>query len=141
MSIIDFELRFMDGQSEATADVSENVYDRGADASDPAVLEDMIAGRPMYLEINIPVSWNTLTSIDVDFVSSAAAGLTSPRVHCTRNLLLAQLVAGAAFVIGVPAGAKSLRFLGVIVTQNGTPATAGTISARLVTDVQQNPPV
>ena len=137
--IFDGQLKFSDEQAITADAISENVYDRGSATA------DAVAGEDLYLIVFITETFNNLTSLDITLESSAAAALTSPTAHATKNVTLASggLAAGQKHVIGKLGGAgdlSSLQYLGVDYNVNGTNPGTGSVSAFLTDTPPQNPP-
>ena len=124
---------FSTAQAITATDIS-NVLDR-LNANN-----DFITGEKLALVVQVTASFNNLTSMTISLESDSTEDLaTSATVHCSRTILLAGLVAGKTYTIGIPGGAPSERYVGVRYTVTGTDPTTGAVNAWLVKDVQANP--
>jgi hypothetical protein len=131
--ICDNELR-LSGTPQAitTTDISEHIYDRG-------VAEDgFIGDQNLTPVLTVTEAFNTLTSLTVTIESSAAAGLTSARVHSQLTIPLAQLTVNSVHRLPIPKGQKSLRYIGARYTVVGSDPTTGEVILDLVKDAHAN---
>lgn len=120
----------------ATAN-STNVLDL-RNAATPSLVDEGLSGPEMWLNVQVLAAFNTLTSLTIAFVSSAATGLGTPTTHYSVVVPLAGLTANTTVVrIQIPSG-DYLRYCGLIYTVTGTPPTLGSIYAFLSQDVQRN---
>ena len=94
------------------------------------------AGKPLYLAITVTESFVTATSVNFALLSDSTANLaTSPTTHAqTGAIAVASLTAGTQFFLPLPSQQTVERFYGVYATVAGDNATAGKITARIVTD-------
>jgi len=136
---LDKLLEFSDAQV-ITADAISSVMDRNA--PDGTVLDDFAVGsQPLYLIMKVTASFNTLTSLDVSFESSAAAALTTARVHIQpKVILLAALLINSIHLIGqLPGGGPlTLRYAGLRYNVIGTNPTLGAVSAWFTETIPAN---
>lgn len=140
--ILDERLEFFDGiaiPTSAGTALLGDVIDQQALGNAAAGLgqaRDIGMGRDMWWYANVDVTATGGTSVQLQFVSSAAATLTSPVIHATSTVtVLANLTAGNTFVmIPVPAeGPAYLRYVGIIAVVAGT-FVLGNISSGLMLD-------
>lgn len=103
---------------------------------------DLGSGAPIRVLYNIDVAFVGGTSVQPQIITSASANLSTPTVIDLGTVILtAALTLGQLFVrflpelTANPLGATGQRFLGVQYVSVGT-FTAGSISCRLVNDVQ-----
>lgn len=126
----------------ATA-VSASSYDRGAAAAGGPGTTDAGEGTPLALVVTIGAAFNTLTSLDIEGISSTDDILTAGIVTVVpkKTVLLAQLSAGNTIFIGVVQG-PTKRYLGARYTVTGSNPSTGTITARFIPydHRQSNPP-
>ncbi len=140
---IDNELYFSDNQAVTADAVSTNVTDLGAPNSPHLTSDQSIGDATMYLIVVIDVDFATIVSMDITLRSADNVDLTTtPVIHCTRNLILADLKAATAaksatYVIGAFSGQANERYLGVFYDVN-TNATAGALTAFLTRNPQQS---
>lgn len=108
------------------------------DTIDLLQARDVGEGESLYMVFTVVQAFNTLTSLDLEVVTSANANLSSHTVIAERNVLLAGLTAGAQYVIKIPPQVGSLgeRYLGARYDVNGTNPTQGSILAQIVLDLQ-----
>ena len=108
------------------------------DTIDLLQARDVGEGESLYMVFTVVQAFNTLTSLDLEVVTSANANLSSHTVIAERNVLLAGLTAGAQYVIKIPPQVGSLgeRYLGARYDVNGTNPTQGSILAQVVLDLQ-----
>jgi hypothetical protein len=108
------------------------------DTIDLSQARDIGEGETLYMVFTIVTSFNTLTSLDLEVVSSANANLSSHVVLAETNVLLAGLTAGSQYVVAIPPRIASLglRYLGARYDVNGTDPTTGSILAQIVHGIQ-----
>ncbi len=108
------------------------------DTIDLLQARDIGEGENLYMVFTVVQAFNTLTSLDLQVVTSANANLSSHTVIADRNVLLAGLTAGAQYVIRIPPQVGSLgeRYFGARYDVNGTNPTQGSILAQVVLDLQ-----
>lgn len=120
----------------ATAN-STNVIDL-RNGTAPSLVDEGISGPELWLVVQVGQAFNTLTSLTIALVSSAATALTTPTTHFSQSVALAALTAGSTAVrVQVPSG-DYLRYLGLIYTVVGSNPTLGTVNAFLTLDPQRN---
>ena len=140
---IEIALYFSDNQA-VTVDVkSTNITDLGAPNTPHLTSDQTIGDATMYLIVVIDVDFATIVSMDIELRSADNVDLvTTPVVHCARNLPLADLKAATAaksatYVIGSFSGQVNERYQGVFYDVN-TNATAGALTAFLTRNPQQS---
>ena len=108
------------------------------DTIDLLQARDIGEGESLYMVFTVVQAFNTLTSLDLEVVTSANANLSSHTVIAERNVLLAGLTAGAQYVIKIPPQVGSLgeRYFGARYDVNGSNPTQGSILAQIVLDLQ-----
>jgi len=156
MTYVDNDLRLANGLSLAGAGPVKtptgSVIDlSGLDLDGSTVLsnQDVGIGKQLSVQIYPGTALDNATSMQVQVVLSAAEALTSPvEVADTGVILLADWNDSEKwpFILRIspnfdmdemdPADATSLRYLGLIFTEDGTNPTAGTVTADLVIDEQ-----
>ena len=120
----DQELLLSRGQAITATAFSTDVYDQGG-ARDPG------AGEDVYAEVRVVQAFNTLTSLDIQIVTSATEDMASHVVVSTMNVLLAGLTVNTMILrMALPVGNR-LRYLSFRYVVNGTAPTLGTIEATL----------
>jgi hypothetical protein len=135
--ILDAQAMFSEAQAITSTANSTNVYDL-------AVARDIGAGTVPYLVLQVDTAFTASGSatLDIQFVASAATGLTSPTVIWDSGAIgKATLVAGYRLQIPVPrlpSGVAPLRYLGLIYTVATGPMTAGAITAAIAQGGQDN---
>lgn len=83
------------------------------------------------LHVQVTEDFNNLTSLTLAFVTSTAAGLTSPTTMWSAVVPVAQLKAGyVAGIRNIPPGAM-LKYCGMIYTVTGTAPTTGKVTATI----------
>jgi hypothetical protein len=136
MGIFDKETEFSLDQEINGDAVSTNYYDRAAADA------DALEGGGLWLAVTVTEAFNTLTSLDVSFISATAADLTTGQIkHHTKSIPLANLTLGNTIWIGPLGDGPTGRYLGVDYNCVGTDPTTGKVTARLTTQPQRNPPV
>jgi hypothetical protein len=106
---------------------------------DLSLARDIGEGEELYVAFTVGTVFATGTSLTMAVVVSAADTLTTPTtIGSTGAVLTASLTAGAMFAIRLSPQIASLglRYLGVIYTVAGSNYTTGTITADVVTDIQ-----
>lgn len=133
--ILDSQNLFSDDQAVTGTAISENVLDLGVPGTpvkgNSALERDIGPGMPIPLLVQVTEDFDALTSLDITIEVSAAAGLTSPKVLSTTNLLLADLVAGKQLPVSVVPVDADLRYFGLRYTVNGSNPTVGKITASI----------
>lgn len=118
----------------ATA-VSTNTADLG-------VARDIGVGKTLFMEFSIKETFATLTSLEMEIITSASADLSSPTVIASTGavtLASGNLAVGKKHVLQIPPQFNSVgqRYLGARYTVAGTNATAG----KVTTDITLNPSI
>ena len=135
--ITDAELLFSDTQDisqVAAAYNSTNVYDtRGSKTSPDNTSTFWGATNEMFGLITIDAAVvGTSSTVQFEFVSSAATTLTTPTTHWDSGAIAeATLVAGYTFAFRLPPQETYLRYLGFIYTIGTATTTAGTVTSIL----------
>jgi hypothetical protein len=108
------------------------------DTIDLGTARDIGEGRQLYMVFTVVTTFDNLTSLDLEVISSANANLSSHTVLAETNVLLAGLTAGKQYVVAIPPQIASLgqRYLGARYDVNGTNPSAGSILAEVVMDIQ-----
>lgn len=120
----------------ATAN-STNVLDL-RNAASPLLVDEGLSGPEVWLNVQVLQAFNTLTSLTIAFVSSAATTLTTPTTHYSTTIALAGLTANTSVVrVLLPSG-DYLRYAGMIYTVNGAAPTTGSVYAFITQDIQRN---
>ena len=119
------------GQAITADAVSTNTIDLGT-------ARDIGEGETLYMVFTVVTTFNNLTSLDLEVITSAADDLSSHTVLAETNVLLAGLTAGSQYVVALPARIASLgqRYLGARYDVTGTAPSTGSILAQIVEDVQ-----
>lgn len=120
MAILDALLRLSDAQAFSADAYTTNTIDL------LAANRDIGSGTPMAALISIDVAADFTTGDEVytfELVESANADLTSHTVIASRDFTAAQLVAGAQFIIPIPPGTPTKRYLGGRFDGSGTTPT------------------
>lgn len=128
--IMDKELLFSEDQAVTATAASTNVLDLGsADAGNSEHVE---------LFVNVGTAFNNLTSLGIKLQTATDAAFTSPvDTVINATILLAALTANTSVIQAkVPYG--MYRYARLYYTVTGTAPTTGTITARLVSDMQTN---
>jgi hypothetical protein len=102
---------------------------------------DIGEGEKLFVVFTVGTAFTSggAATLSFNVVTSAAAGLTTPTTLGSTNLIaLGSLTAGAQFVIAINplVASLGLRYLGVIYTIGTATTTAGTMTADIVTDIQ-----
>jgi len=135
--ILDKTNEFSDGQAVTATAISTNVIDLNPSGANDDL--DIGAGEPVWLVVQADETATAAgaATVTVTLESSAAAGLTSSKVHfSTAALALANLTAGAELARVRLPGGDYLRYLGVRYTVATGPLTAGSFSTFIVKDAQ-----
>ena len=139
--IMDKNTTFCDAlavDSAAGTTLEGDVIDLGAASLNPG------AGQPLYLVIQVTTAFTSGGSATVAFVlaSDAQAAIATNGAatehYLTEAIPVASLVVGYKRIIALPQGVDYERYLGVLVTTAAATTTAGSISAFLTWDVQNN---
>ena len=110
-----------------------------ANVVDLSLARDVGEGEELYVSFTVGTVFATGTSLTPTVVVSAADSLTSPTTIGTAGTILtATLVAGYTFAVRLNPiiASLGLRYLGVIYTVAGSNYTTGTMTADIVTDIQ-----
>ena len=110
------------GQAITATAVSTNTYDLG-------VARDIGTGTEIDFFVGSDAAFNTLTSLTIDVITSAAADLSTPTVLQSYSRTLAQLTADTTQVVGRVPNGGAQRYLGFRYTVVGTNPTTGSIIA------------
>lgn len=136
---VDKQLEFSDSQAVTASAISTNVADLNP-AFNYNTSVDIGTGSDVYLVIQCDAAATAAgaATVTATLESSAAAGLTSSKVHATSaTWQIADMTAGKTLaVIPVPPD-DYLRYLGVRFTVATGPLTAGSFSAFIVKDIQR----
>lgn len=108
------------------------------DTIDLGTARDIGEGQQLYMVFTVVTTFDNLTSLDLEVISSANENLSSHTVLAETNVLLAGLTAGKQYVVAIPPQIASLgqRYLGARYDVNGTNPTAGSILAEVVMNIQ-----
>lgn len=108
------------------------------DTIDLGTARDIGEGQQLYMVFTVVTTFDNLTSLDLEVISSANANLSSHTVLAETNVLLAGLTAGKQYVVAIPPQIASLgqRYLGARYDVNGTNPSAGSILAEVVMNIQ-----
>lgn len=122
---IDAQQLFSDAQALTATAVSTNVIDLGAD-------RNIGIGNPMAVVVQIDVALDGTTTDETYVVTVQSGSTATPTaVIATRTITYTEGVAGARFVIPLPADASADRYLRVNYTLGGTTPT-GTVTTFLM---------
>jgi hypothetical protein len=136
--IMDQQSLFSDSQAITATANSSNVIDT-LPSGGPNTKSGIGDGQDISLFAQVgSVNFATLTSLTIALVSADDAALTTNVIthYTTGAILLAALTAKARLIgIDMPYG-KYRRYVGLIYTVGGSSATAGSITAGLVEDLQ-----
>lgn len=118
--MMDAQTLLSDAQALTATAVSTNSYDKGAAGNDIA------AGEPLGIELTVDVAAD-ITSGNETYVFSPCdddnAALSSAAALYACTLAAALLTAGAQFVLPIPKGLSTQRYLGLAYTLGGTTPT------------------
>lgn len=89
------------------------------------------AGEPVAFRVRTVQAFNTLTSLDVQIVTSVNSDLSAPTVLLTQNVLLAGLGATTYIMQGYLPVVRASQYLGFRYVVNGAAPTTGTIDATI----------
>ena len=108
---------------------------------DLSLARDVGEGEDLYVQFTVGTAFTAggSATLTPTIVVSAADSLTTPTTIATAGTIaVATLVAGYSFVVRLNPQIASLglRYLGAIYTVATGPMTAGTITADIVTDIQ-----
>lgn len=121
--LIDKQHVLSDAQA-ITADAgSTNVYDT-------RMTKGFSQGNPVGVRCSIDETFTLLTSLTIQLRSSAASDMSSPRVHLSRTVVAADLVAQNVIDMG-EFPEETLRYLDVYYDVTGTNPGAGKITTFL----------
>lgn len=127
---IDALLRLSDAQAVTADAASTNTIDLG----NVTPKRKIGSGEPMGVLFAVDVAADFTTedeAYELQVIQSANADLSSPTIIATLTLTAAQLVAGAMFVLPIPPGFPTARYLGAYYNVGGTTPTV-TITADLM---------
>lgn len=124
---------FSDDQAITATARSTNVIDMGSKRT-------LANGQPVRVLIQVTETFATLTSLKVDICSDSdttIAGGTPGVLASSAAIAAASLIAGYKFFLDfIPNG--TVRYVDLNYTVAGSDATAGKVTAGIVTDVQTN---
>jgi hypothetical protein len=136
--IMDQQSLFSDSQAITATANSSNVIDT-LPSGGPNTKSGIGDGQDISLFAQVgSVNFATLTSLTIALVSADDAALTTNVItHYTTGAILQAALTAKARLIGIdlPYG-KYRRYVGLIYTVGGSSATAGSITAGLVEDLQ-----
>jgi hypothetical protein len=123
----------------ATA-ISTNVIDLRQPRGTPALKDEGIVGQEIWLNVQVIQAFNTLTSLTITLETDSTANLaTSPTVHFSKSVVLANLTAGSTAVrVQLPSEFTYERYMGVRYTVVGANPTLGSVIAYLSLDAPAN---
>ncbi|HQT97811.1 MAG: hypothetical protein B7Z62_07880 [Deltaproteobacteria bacterium 37-65-8] len=120
MGIHDAQTQLCSAQAFTATAISENTYDSGAAGN------DITEGEPLGIGINVTVAAATDDGDETyqfDAVQDSDVALGSPTVLASRVVARASLTAGSRWVLPIPPGSKTERYLGLQLTLGGTTPT------------------
>ena len=125
--ILDKQNQLSDSQAFTTDAVSTNAIDCG----NPTPKNDIGAGEPMCIAVNVEVAGAGGGAYEFQANQSANANLSSADVLASIFPAEATLAAGYTFMIPIPAGSVTKRYIGM--NFNNVSGTTGvTVSAHLI---------
>ena len=125
--ILDKQNQLSDSQAFTIDAVSTNTIDCG----NPTPKNDIGSGEPMCIAVNVEVAATGGGSYEFQAIQSANANLSSEDVLASVFPAEATLAAGYTFMIPIPAGSVSKRYIGM--KFNNVSGTTGvTVSAHLI---------
>ncbi len=136
MALTDANMTLWDAEALAssTAYVSDS-YDTGLGVNDIAT------GEPVEAVLQVDVAATNSGTYKFDVVESATADLGTPNVLATRTILYSDLTAGSRHRFPIPAGLKTLRYVGFKLTNTGgTITVTGFLSESDQVDARKNYP-
>ena len=105
-----------------------------------SVARDVGEGKPLFFVFTVTETFLTLTSLTFNIVTDTDAALGSPTVLASKAVTLASggLAAGQQHIMQVPPVIASIgeTYLGASYTVGGSSATAGKVTADVVTEIQ-----
>ena len=132
--IIDDLLRVSEDQAITATAVSTDKIDLGAG------VRDVGEGTPLFMVFTVTETFLTLTNLTFGVVVDNDSALGSPTTLASKLVTLASggLAAGQQHVLQIPPAIASIgeRYLGATYTVGGSSATAGKITADIVTNIQ-----
>jgi hypothetical protein len=120
MAYVDAQTLLWDAAALTASAVSTNTYDT------LAATTDVTRGEELSLVITVDVAADFTTgneTYEFRVIQSAAANLGSATVLASRTILASALTAGSIHVLPLPAGSKTLRYLGADCVLAGTTPT------------------
>lgn len=125
--ILDKQNQLSDSQAFTTDAYSTNTIDCG----NPTPKNDIGAGEPMCIVVNVEVAATGGGTYEFQAIQSANANLSSEDILALVDPAEATLVAGYTFMIPIPAGSVTKRYVGMKFN-NLTGTTGVTVSAHLI---------
>jgi hypothetical protein len=125
MGIRDAETQLCSSQAFSADAVSENAYDLGVDG------RDIAEGEPMGIGISVEVAAavdDADETYEFQAIQSAAAALSAPDILALIQPGRAALVVGSRWILPLPPGVITKRYLGLNFNGGGTTPTV-TVSA------------
>lgn len=132
MMFLDCLLELSKEQKVTATAASTNVVDFGSKSPTLGLSEP-----PLYLVVTVPTAFSGLTNLTVALQDADSDSGAWNDVVKGAPLTVAELKAGASYVLPLPV--KHKRFVRAHYTVNGT-ANAGAVSAYITTSIQQNTP-
>lgn len=138
--ILSAQQLFSDDQAITASADSTNVIDTGVRGTpvgaSTALVGDLGPGNKIPLLIQVTEDFATLTSLTINVSTGSATTLGT--TIASQTIVLADLVAGAQFVIDVLPNSITERYLGIEYVVTGSNATAGKITAGISMGNQTN---